>query len=95
MKFKELGLKAKELGTTKQSLYQKIKKGDLEANKVNEHTYITEGNTTEIISLINIKGGVGKSTSAVHIGDYFASCGFKVLLIDLDPQDNIKYFFSM
>lgn len=42
-----------------------------------------------VISLLNHKGGVGKTTSAINIGAAMVELGRKVLLIDLDPQANL------
>ena len=42
-----------------------------------------------VISLLNHKGGVGKTTSAINIGAGLLELGQRVLLVDLDPQANL------
>ncbi|WJE62698.1 ParA family protein [Bacillus mycoides] len=42
-----------------------------------------------VITFLNMKGGVGKTTLCKEIGYYLASRGDRVLLIDVDPQANL------
>lgn len=48
---------------------------------------------TKIISTVNIKGGVGKTTTIGAIAELLSEIGKKVLIIDMDPQANCSQLF--
>jgi chromosome partitioning protein len=47
------------------------------------------GTTAKVIAFANQKGGVAKTTTTLNLGVAFQEKGYRVLLIDLDPQGNL------
>ena len=47
----------------------------------------------KVVSVINYKGGVGKTTITSNLAAGLATRGYKVLVIDLDPQSNLTFSF--
>ena len=47
----------------------------------------------KVVSVINYKGGVGKTTLTANLGAYAAMKGLRVLMIDLDPQTHLTFSF--
>ena len=50
---------------------------------------------SRIISIVNQKGGVGKTTTSVNLSTAFAAVGYNTLIIDLDPQGNSSTGFGL
>ena len=46
----------------------------------------------KILSVFNNKGGVGKTTLTYHVANALAEMGYKVLMIDADPQCNLTIY---
>jgi chromosome partitioning protein len=48
----------------------------------------------QIVSVMNFKGGSGKTTTAAHLAQFLALRGYRVLAIDLDPQASLSALFG-
>lgn len=53
-----------------------------------------EDRTTKYFGVFTCKGGVGKTTVAAHLAGAFALMGYDVILLDLDPERNLRKLFS-
>ena len=49
----------------------------------------------KIVSVLNQKGGVGKTTTVVNVGHRLAMEGYRVLILDLDAQGNVAETLGM
>jgi chromosome partitioning protein len=52
------------------------------------------GESLQVISVMNFKGGSGKTTTAAHLAEFLAFRGYRVLAIDLDPQASLSTLFG-
>jgi len=57
--------------------------------KENKHTHC------KVISIVNHKGGVGKTTTTINLGKALSLKGHRVLLVDLDSQGNLSQIMGI
>lgn len=71
----------------------------LETNKKSDkRIYVPkrrEGEPLQVLSVVNFKGGSGKTTTAAHLSQYLALTGHRVLAVDLDPQASLTSLFGI
>ena len=70
---------------------------DLDAAGKGTRRYVPwrrEGERVQVISVMNFKGGSGKTTTSAHLGQFLALRGYRVLAIDLDPQASLSALFG-
>ena len=53
------------------------------------------GSAPCVVGVANFKGGVGKTSTAVHLGQYLALQGYRVLMVDLDAQASLTTLFGL
>ena len=54
-----------------------------------------EGEALHVISVVNFKGGSGKTTTSAHLAQHLALKGYRVLAIDLDPQASLTALYGI
>lgn len=70
---------------------------DLDAAGKGARRYIPtrrNGERLQVISVMNFKGGSGKTTTSAHLAQFLALRGYRVLAIDLDPQASLSALFG-
>lgn len=68
----------------------------VETGKVPENyqTGRRKGDKLQVISVANFKGGAAKTTTTINLAQRFALRGYRVLVLDLDPQASLTTFFG-
>ncbi|MFV0411026.1 MAG: AAA family ATPase, partial [Paracoccus sp. (in: a-proteobacteria)] len=63
-------------------------------NAASYHSGRREGDRLQVISVVNFKGGSSKTTATIHLAQRYALRGYRVLVLDLDPQASLTTFFG-
>jgi chromosome partitioning protein len=79
-----------EMNTIRQELYARTADERYAVGRRLGH-----GDKLQIIALANFKGGAAKTTTAVHLSQYLALRGYRVLLADLDSQASATSLFGL
>jgi chromosome partitioning protein len=53
-----------------------------------------DGDEMQVVSIVNFKGGSGKTTTAIHLAQRYALRGYRVLAVDMDPQASLTTMFG-
>jgi chromosome partitioning protein len=72
-------------------------RAELDRNGKGARRYVPhrkDGEPLQVISVMNFKGGSGKTTTAAHLAQFLAFRGYRVLAVDLDPQASLSTFFG-
>jgi len=48
-----------------------------------------------VLSIVNQKGGTGKTTTTINLGKALTQMGYHVMLVDMDPQGNLSYSLAI
>ncbi|NLC28704.1 MAG: ParA family protein [Campylobacteraceae bacterium] len=78
------------------SLREQLQYADFLSTNMNDKLFkeLYPAQKTQIITMTILKGGVGKTTTAVNVATILAAFGKKVLIVDTDPQANTTHYFS-
>lgn len=96
-KYKTVKDYAKQKNLTTAAIYKQINGRNINCIEVSRSLEklmeFPNNDTACIISLMNLKGGCGKTTLSVHLAIMLSKLNFKVLLIDTDHQNQCQLFF--
>lgn len=92
----KISVYAESKGKKLNSLKEQLNYAEQLANIMDEelHSLLYPLQETQIIAMTILKGGVGKTTTAVNVASILAALGKKVLVVDTDPQANTTHYFN-